>query len=139
MQFFAWLLSLIFAFSLGANSSVAPKETDSELRNRVQEHIDVIVNESAAIVDDVTESIREDERVQEAEKFVQDVKDVAQETADGLNQVMENTKNSLQEKFGTPDATDAPGAEQEPLPEKAPENSAPEGEESPAPDEPVNG
>ena len=135
MKFIAWLLSLFFAFSLGAGTNSQPGETDEELRSKVQEHLDVIVDESAAIVDVVTEEIRKDERVQEAEKFVQDVQDVAQETVDELSQVVENTKNRVEEKFGTED----PGETDEVLPAAEPIPEEPVQPEIPAPADPVNG
>ena len=74
MNFLAWLLSLIMAFSFGTQVGTREEETDDELRNRVQEHLDVIVDESAAILDDVTDAIREDERVKDAEEFFENGK-----------------------------------------------------------------
>lgn len=132
MKFLAWLLSLVFAFNLGAGSKTdSGRETDAELRNRVQEHIDTIVDESAAIVDEVTESIRQDERVKEVEKKVQDVKEVVTDTAQDVNQVIENTKDRVEEKFG-PGETVAP--EETPA---GPEAAEPQ--DQPMPEEPVNG
>ena len=127
MRFLAWLLSLFFAFSLGANSTPATRETDEELRNRVQEHLDVIADESAAIVDEVTESIQNDERVQQAEQFARDVEEVARGTWDDLNRVAEDAQKRVEEKFGKGTATKAPetGAE---------ETAAPETEEAAAPE-----
>ena len=59
-RFFGWLLSVICAFSLGAGlRSDAP--ADSELQQKVQSHMDVIVDESAAMVDDVAEEIRKND------------------------------------------------------------------------------
>ena len=155
MSAFVWLLSIILAFSLGVGvRSDSGSATDEELKDRVQEHIDVIVDESAAIVDEVTEELRKDERVQEAEQFVQNVKDVATETADEFQQLVEHTQERIEEKFGTGDAeaTEEPGTtEQTEVKEEKPETPAeenptetPAGEspaETPAPaeDEPVNG
>lgn len=132
MKFLAWLLSLVFAFNLGAGSKTnSARETDAELRNRVQEHIDTIVDESAAIVDEVTESIRQDERVKEVEKKVQDMKDVVTDTAQDVNQVIENTKDRVEEKFG-PEETVTPEA-------KPASPEAAEPQDQPMPEEPVNG
>ena len=155
MSAFVWLLSIILAFSLGVGvRSDSGSATDEELKDRVQEHIDVIVDESAAIVDEVTEEMRKDERVQEAEQFVQNVKDVATETADEFQQLVEHTQERIEEKFGTGDAeaTEEPGAaEQTGVTEEQPETPAeenptetPAGEgpaETPAPaeGEPING
>ena len=102
MKLVSWLLSLIFAFSLGAG--VKPAETDeanAELQQKVQDHMDVIVDEAAAIVDDVTEQIRQNEHVQEAEAFAEDVKEI-------VNNTMDDIKNH----FGTTEEEPAP-ADQE--------------------------
>ena len=143
MKIIAWLLSLFFAFTLGAETASQPRETDEELRNKVQEHLDVIVDEGAAIVDDVTEEIRKDERVQEAEQFIQDVKDVAQDTAEDLSQVVENAKTRVEEKFGTGEPEAAGETDEAVQPEAVAEPEVPvepeAPQETPAPGEPVNG
>ncbi len=92
-QFFRWLLSILMAFGLGFSAG-GNSETvsDSELKQKVQSHVDVIVDESAAIVDDVVEEIRKDERVQEAERFADDVKEIA-----------ENTREDIKAHFGDDD------------------------------------
>ena len=78
-RFFGWLLSVICAFSLGAGlRSDAP--ADSELQQKVQSHMDVIVDESAAMVDDVAEEIRKNENVQKAEEFRNDVQEIVDNT-----------------------------------------------------------
>lgn len=131
MKFLAWLMSLFFAFNLGAESTKAPSASDDELKSRVQEHLDVIVDESAAIVDEVTESIRQDERVQHAEEVLQDAREIVEETRDELEQVAENTRNRVKEKFGTGEpAAEAPaeGTEES---ETAPETAETE-EKAPA-------
>ena len=125
MIILAWLLSLVMAFSAGANSAdTSSKETDDELRARVQEHIDTIVDEGAAIVDEITDEIRENEHVKEAEQFARDVQEIAEDTAEELNQVFDNTKQRIEEKFGSPEETPAT------VPEETPA-SAPETEEQP--------
>lgn len=85
IRFLEKVLLFLFAFSLGAGMSGDTKPADSELQQKVQEHMDVIVDESAAIVDDVMEEVRKDERVQEAEQFVNDVREIAQNTADDID------------------------------------------------------
>ncbi|MBQ3704821.1 MAG: hypothetical protein II888_00030 [Clostridia bacterium] len=139
MKFIAWLLSLLFAFNLGAGTVGTREETDDELKNKVQEHIDVIVDEGAAIVDDVTESIRNDERVKEAEEFVQDVKDVAEETLEDLNKVVEDTKERVEEKFGAPEEAEAPEAGEPTLPPEVTPEVMPEVTPDPADEDPING
>ena len=55
--FFGWLLSMLAAFSIGVN--VGRKPVDTDLQQKVQEHIDVIADESAAIVDDVIDGVND--------------------------------------------------------------------------------
>ncbi len=93
--FLKGLFTFIFAFALGANFA-QERPTDSELKQKVQDHMDVIVDESAAMVDDVVEEIRKDERVQEAEQFVEDV-----------NEIVNNTVDDIHEHFGKEEETEA--------------------------------
>ena len=86
-RFVGWLFSVVFAFSLGAGLTREPA-SDSELQQKVQDHMDVIVDESAAIVDDVMDEIRQDEHYQEAEQFASDVQEI-----------IDNTRNDIQEHF----------------------------------------
>ncbi|MBQ6322050.1 MAG: hypothetical protein IJI24_04180 [Lachnospiraceae bacterium] len=78
-----WLLSVTLAFFIGVNVN-RDKPADSELQQKVQDHMDVIVDESAAIIDDVTDEIRSSDYVQDAEKFADDIKEIAQNTADDI-------------------------------------------------------
>ncbi|MBO7710137.1 MAG: hypothetical protein J6S83_06690 [Lachnospiraceae bacterium] len=81
-----WLLSLVLAFFAGASiGSGSERAADSELQQKVQDHMDVIVDETAGIIDDVTEEVRNNEHVQEAEQFVEDVKEIARNTADDID------------------------------------------------------
>ena len=97
-----WLCSVVFAFSLGARSA-DPQVSDSELEQRIRDHMDVIVDEAAGIADDISEEIRKDERVQEAGEFV-----------DSVKEIVRNTKDDIEEHFG--DKTEEP-AEGEPAEE----------------------
>ena len=143
MRFLAWVLSLIFAFNLGADSAATKKETDDDLRNKVQDHIDVIVDEGAALVDDVIDEVRSDERVKDAEQAVKDAKEIVEETLGDAKQVVEDAQDRVEEKFGSgekeTEATPVPdSAEETPAPVE--ETSAPApAEETPAPGEPING
>ena len=101
MRFLAWLFGVMFVLGVGG---AKPKETDEELRNKVQAHMDTIVDEGAAIVDDVMESIHADGCLQEAEAFVQDVIDVTEETAEDLNGVLKNARARVEERFGSDEA-----------------------------------
>ena len=91
--FFKGLLALIVAFGLGVSAGSSRNvESDSELKQKVQEHMDVIVDEAAAIADEVTEEIRANEHVQEAESFVDDV-----------NEIIDNTIKDIEDHFGKKD------------------------------------
>ena len=107
MKILAWLLSLVFAFSLGAKSQAPVRETDSELRQKVQQHLDTIVDESAALVDDVAESVRNDPLVQEVKETVESVQEAARETLEDVKQVVENAKERMEDAVATPVPTDA--------------------------------
>ena len=89
------IFTFIFAFNLGAAYNQPEEKTDSELQQKVQEHMDVIVDESAAIVDDVIDEIRQNEHVQEAEQFKDDV-----------NEIIEDTVNDIHEHFGDEQETE---------------------------------
>ncbi len=96
-KFVLWLCSVVFAFSLGARST-SPEATDSELEQRVREHMDVIVDEAAGIADDISEEIRKDERVQQAGEFV-----------DSVKEIVRNTQADIEDHFGQ--KTEDPGEE----------------------------
>ena len=123
MKLISWVLSLIFAFSLGAGvRSDNNTETNSELQQKVQDHMDVIVDEAAAIVDDVTAEIRQNEHVQEAEAFTEDVKEI-----------VNNTMDDIKSHFGTEEEVteaDAPAETTEKAPETT--DTAQPAEEKPA-------
>lgn len=96
-SFFKGLLTFIFAFSLGAGfAQDKPESADSGLQQKVQEHMDVIVDESAAIVDDVIDEVRGTEDYQKAEEFVDDV-----------NEIIDNTANDIKEHFGLEEESEA--------------------------------
>ena len=90
----AWLLSMILSFGAGASFG-RNYEPDTELESKVQGHMDVIVDEAAGIVDDVTESakkrketleseLKESDEYKKAEEIVDDVKEIAENTADDI-------------------------------------------------------
>ena len=94
-----WLFSMIFAFSLGAGISHR-EPTDSELQQKVQDHMDVIVDESAAIVDDITEEIRKNEDVQKAEQFADDVREIVDNTVNDIHEHFDEETESVYETEG---------------------------------------
>ena len=87
--FFGWILSLVLAFNVGAGvgANGAP-----ELKQKVSDHIDVIVDESAGIVDDVAEAarakadeLRDSDAAKSAEQFVNDVDEIVNNTLDDID------------------------------------------------------
>ena len=112
------LFTFFFAFSVGAGLA-SEKPENTELREKVQEHVDVIVDESAAIVDDLMDEARKDERVQKAEEFIDDVTEIAQNTAD-----------DIEAHFGTEECTEE--EPEEALEEEAPEETEAAEEETEA-------
>ncbi len=96
MRLLAWILCLLIALTSG---SVKKADTDGELRSKVQEHLDTIVDEGAAILDDVIETIREDERVQGTEEFVQDMIDITGETVEKMDEVLDDARTQVEEKL----------------------------------------
>lgn len=96
----AWILSMFLSFGAGVNAG-RDYEEDTELEQKVQAHMDVIVDEAAGIVDDVSDAARsrretiesefkESDEYQKAEEFVNDVKEIA-----------DNTKADIDEHFGS--------------------------------------
>ena len=99
-ELLAWLLAMALGFGAGVSAG-RDYEKDSELEQKVQAHMDVIVDEAAGIVDDVTASakqrretaeseLRENENYRKAEEFVTDVREIA-----------DNTKADIDAHFGT--------------------------------------
>lgn len=128
LKVLTWLFTVIFAFNMGAGVHREPGENASELQKKVQEHMDVIVDETAAMVDDVVEEVRKDQRVQNAEAFVDDVKEIVDNTRDDIEahfgtaeSAEENAAEETEETKETEDAED--GAVQEP--QKEEETEAP--------------
>jgi len=103
-SFAGWLLSVILAFFAGASLDNNDRAVDSELQQKVQGHMDVIVDETAGIIDDVTEEVRKNEDVQNAEQFVEDVKEIARNTADDIEAHFGNSEDTeaLTESEGDP-------------------------------------
>ena len=95
----AWLLAMVLGF--GAGASVGRNaERDEELEKKVQAHVDVIVDESAGIVDDVAESARKRREEAESELKDSDCYKKAKEFVDDMDEIVENTKSDVEAHFG---------------------------------------
>ena len=126
MKLISWLLSIVVAFSLGAGVRT-DREPNSELQQKVQDHMDVIVDEAAAIVDDVTEELRQNEHVQEAEAFAEDVREIVNNTMDDIKDHFGTEENASEADATAETAEAAPeitedteAAEEEPAEQAAP-------------------
>ena len=98
--FWAWLLSLILSF--GAGAAVARNyEPDTELEQKVQGHMDVIVDEAAGIVDDVSEAARERRETLESELKDSETYKKAEEIVNDVQEIADNTAADIDAHFGT--------------------------------------
>ena len=128
-QLGAWFLSLLVVFGVGVNAGreYEPEEANPELKQKVTEHLDAIVDEMAGLADDLNaeaekqmEEFRQTEFVRSVEDFFNNVKEIA-----------ENTAEDIRKRFGGDEAEEKAPA----VPEEAPAETeaAPEAaEEAPA-------
>ena len=133
-QLGAWFLSLLVVFGVGVNAGreYEPEEANPELKQKVTEHLDAIVDEMAGLADDLNteaekqmEEFRQSEFVRSVEDFFNNVKEIA-----------ENTAEDIRKRFGGDEAEEKAPA----VPEEAPAETetAPEAaEEAPAETEAV--
>ncbi len=91
MKILAWLFAMFLSFGAGVNAG-KDYQKDTELEQKVQAHMDVIVDEAAGIVDDVAASakqrretleseLKDTDEYKKAEEFVNDVQEIADNTA----------------------------------------------------------
>ena len=128
-QLGAWFLSLLVVFGVGVNAGreYEPEEANPELKQKVTEHLDAIVDEMAGLADDLNaeaekqmEEFRQSEFVRSVEDFFNNVKEIA-----------ENTAEDIRKRFGGDETEEKAPA----VPEEAPAETeaAPEAaEEAPA-------
>ena len=103
--FFAWVLSLLLSF--GAGAAIGQNhEPDTELEKKVQGHMDVIVDEAAGIVDDVSEAAKERRETAESEWKDSDCYKEAEEFVNDVTEIAENTAADIDAHFGS-DETEA--------------------------------
>ena len=86
-QLGAWFLSLLVVFGVGVNAGreYEPEEANPELKQKVTEHLDAIVDEMAGLADDLNaeaekqmEEFRQSEFVHSVEDFFNNVKEIAE-------------------------------------------------------------
>ena len=95
----AWLLTVFLSFGAGVNAG-RDSQQDTELEQKVQAHMDVIVDEAAGIVDDVTASAKEHREAAESEFKESDEYKKAEEFVSDIREIADNTKADIDEHFG---------------------------------------
>ena len=98
--FWAWLLSLLLSFGAGAAGGMK-YERDTELEQKVQGHMDVIVDEAAGIVDDVSEAARDRRETLESELKDSETYKKAEEIVNDVQEIADNADADMDAHFGT--------------------------------------
>ncbi|HCI74310.1 MAG TPA: hypothetical protein DHV42_07225 [Lachnospiraceae bacterium] len=96
----AWLLSMFLSFGAGVSAG-KDYQADTELEQKVQAHMDVIVDEAAGIVDDVSESARQRRETVESEFKESDEYKKAKKFVDDVQEIADNTAADIDAHFGT--------------------------------------
>ena len=106
-KFFSWLLSLALAFGAGAAIGTS-YQPDEELKEKVSGHVDVIVDEAAGIVDDVSEAAKKRRDELESEWETSELYQDAKEFGESGQEIVDNTKADIEEHFGSEEAEAEP-------------------------------
>ena len=110
-HFMAWILSVMVAFGFGYSVRSGASETDSELKQKITQHMDVITDEMAGIADDLSDAadakfqeFRQREDVQKVEGVLQDVEEIVNNTVDDIHEHFdpqtEDTEDTVEETVG---------------------------------------
>ncbi len=99
-SFFAWILTCLLSFGAGVNAGREYQE-DTELEQKVQAHMDVIVDEAAGIVDDVSAEAKKRRETAESEFKESDEYKEAEEFVSDVEEIVDNTKADIEEHFGS--------------------------------------
>ncbi len=97
-ELLGWLLALLLGFSAGVSADRDPHR-DTELEQKVQAHMDVIVDEAAGIVDDVSAAAEERKETLESELKESDAYKKTEEFVNDVQEIAENTKLDIEEHF----------------------------------------
>lgn len=98
--FLAWLLTVFLSFGAGVSAGRDYQE-DTELEQKVQAHMDVIVDEAAGIVDDVSAAAKERRETAESEFKESDTYKKAEEFVGDVQEIADNTAADIDAHFGT--------------------------------------
>ena len=99
-SFFAWVLTMFLSFGAGVSAG-RDYQKDTELEQKVQAHMDVIVDEAAGIVDDVAEAAKDRKETAESELKESDGYKKAEEFASDVQEIADNTKADIEDHFGS--------------------------------------
>ena len=97
-SFFAWVLTMLLSFGAGVSAG-RDYQKDTELEQKVQAHMDVIVDEAAGIVDDVSAAAEERRETFESELKDTDAYKKTEEFVNDVQEIAENTKLDIEEHF----------------------------------------
>ncbi len=100
MDLLAWLLAMALGFSAGVSAG-RDYEKDTELEQKVQAHMDVIVDEAAGIVDDVTDAAKQRRETVESEFKESDCYKKAKEFVGDVKEISDDTKADIDAHFGS--------------------------------------
>lgn len=98
MKILAWLLAMLIGYGAGVSAG-RDYERDTELEQKVQAHMDVIVDEAAGIVDDVTDAAKERRETIESEIKDSDGYKKAEEFVNDVQEIADDTKADIEEHF----------------------------------------
>ena len=104
-KFISWLLSLALAF--GAGAAVTTYQPADELKQKVSDHMDVIVDEAAGIVDDVSEAAQKRRDELESELENNESYRKAKQFKEDVEEIIDHTKEDIDAHFGTEEETEA--------------------------------
>jgi hypothetical protein len=108
----AWILSMFLSYGAGVNAGRDYQE-DTELEQKVQAHMDVIVDEAAGIVDDVSEAARSRRETMESELRQSDEYQKAEKFVNDVQEIVDNTAADIDAHFGTDETETETEAETE--------------------------
>ena len=100
MKVLAWLLAMLIGYGAGVSAG-RDYEKDTELEQKVQAHLDVIVDEAACILDDVSEAARGRREALESEIMDSEGYKKAEEFVNDVQEIADHTKADIEEHFGS--------------------------------------
>lgn len=112
MKILTWILAMFLGFSAGVSAG-RDHQADTELEQKIQAHMDVIVDEAAGIVDDVSDAARERRETVESELKDSESYKKAEEFVNDVQEIADNTKKDIDDHFGSDETETETEAEAE--------------------------